>query len=92
MYRFDLVLCLLTNLFSFRGEIGPSSEGGARWTSGGGGDSQAPLQLQSTTCKGGVTVVFHLLPSLVEGGCMESSWWDPIWSSSIQLSLLGLYN
>ena len=36
-----------------RGEFGPSSGGGARWCSDGGGDAQTPLQLQSMTGKGG---------------------------------------
>ena len=42
--------------------------------------------------KGGVTGAFHLLPYLVEGGCMESSLVGSYLSPSIQLSLLGLYN
>ena len=86
MYRFDLVLCLLTNLFSFRGEIGPSSEGGARWTSGGGGESQAPLQLPTTWCSGGLQwhSICFLTSSRVAAGLVLG--WDFPWSSPIQLS------
>ena len=67
---------LLMLVFFFRGESGPRGGGGARWTSDGGRDSQAPLQPPSTSCNVGLQWAFHLFPVIAEGGCWIGLGWE----------------
>ena len=73
MYRFDLVLCLLTHLFLSEVKSAPAAGAGLTGRLAVEGILKRLFSCSQQRAKGGVTGALHLLPVLVEGGCMESS-------------------